>query len=71
MDIDDDEDGAEKVMKNFLSSKCKLANKMSYIEIAYDLQSGSYIEAMKNPEHEAMKRENNIVNLVVVVSVDT
>lgn len=39
------------------SDEFNLANKMSFIEIAYDLQSGSYIEAMMDPEHEAMKRE--------------
>lgn len=30
--------------------------KINHIEVAYDLQSGSYVEAMKNPEHAAKKR---------------
>jgi ubiquinone/menaquinone biosynthesis C-methylase UbiE len=30
-------------------------NRMKYVEIAYDLQSGSYIEAMKDPEHFRLK----------------
>jgi ubiquinone/menaquinone biosynthesis C-methylase UbiE len=32
-------------------------NRMKYVEIAYDLQSGSYIEAMKDPEHFRIKSE--------------
>tara|TARA_B100000963_G_C22623833_1_gene671305 strand:+ start:344 stop:1261 length:918 start_codon:yes stop_codon:yes gene_type:complete len=45
------------LLKKGNSDEFNIANKMSYIEIAYDLQSGSYIEAMNIPEHEGMKRK--------------
>jgi ubiquinone/menaquinone biosynthesis C-methylase UbiE len=37
------------------SDEFNLLNKMKYIEIAYDLQAGSYIKAMRDPEHAAVK----------------
>lgn len=45
------------MLKEGNSKEYNHKNKMSYIEIAYDLQSGSYIEAMRDPEHAEMKRK--------------
>ena len=33
------------------------ANKLKYIEKAYDLQAGSYVKAMKDPNHALLKRK--------------
>lgn len=43
------------LLKDGNSEEYNLLNKMNYIEIAYDLQSGTYIEAMNNPQHAALK----------------
>ncbi len=45
-----------KLLKSGNSDSFNLAQKMKFIEIAYDLQSGSYIEAMKDSEHAKNKR---------------
>lgn len=45
------------LLKKGNSNSFNLENKMKFIEIAYDLQSGSYIEAMKDPEHAKTKRK--------------
>lgn len=44
------------LLKRGNSDSYNSAHKMKFIEIAYDLQSGSYIEAMKDPEHAKNKR---------------
>lgn len=40
-----------------LSEEEYLKNKINHIEIAYDLQAGSYVEAMRNKEHATKKRK--------------
>ena len=39
------------------SDEFNQVNKMKYIEIAYDLQAGSYVQAMKDPIHALLKRK--------------
>lgn len=46
-----------KMLKKGNTDEYNFANKMKFIEIAYDLQAGSYVEAMKDPVHAQLKRK--------------